>query len=200
MRKRIDAKRCVIDEHRTPEETDHQTCPSRNGEAKSPENDGGQQFKFMQPHQFRIPRQVRNFDQVGDIVLSAEDPSEMTVNEALVSRRMDIFLGIGMKMVMAMLRRPPQNALLCATLGRECEDELKYPGRRVGAVRKIAVLSRPDGKHPHPIQRHTDRHGLPRDTGPDRSDTTQVHQHEWYSGRINEVIMGGLVIDVRGHV
>ena len=120
MRKRIDAKRCVVQKHGAPEETDHKPLPSGNEEAETSDHDCWQDLEFVQPHQLRIGRKIRNFREIGCIVLSMEDPADMTVDEAPVPGRMHILFGIRMQMVMSMLRSPPKDAFLGAALGKEC--------------------------------------------------------------------------------
>ena len=84
MREGIDAKCCVIQEDGAPEEADHEPSPSGNEDAESSDHDRWQNLQFVQPHQLRIRRKIRNFQQISCIVLSIENPTYMTVHEALV--------------------------------------------------------------------------------------------------------------------
>ena len=113
---------------------------------------------------------------------------------------MHVLLGIGMQMVMPVLGRPPQNTLLGATLSEEGEEELKDPAGRVGSMREVPVVPRPYRKDAQPIQRRTNCDSLPRDTRPDRRDAAQMYQYEWKNGRIDDVIMLAINVDIRGHV
>ena len=62
---------------------------------------------------------------------------------------MKVQLLIRMAMMMAMMRRPPQDALLGRAHGHEGDYELKGAAGFKGAVRKIAVVSGGNGKHAH---------------------------------------------------
>ena len=105
----------------------------------------------MQPPQLGKGRKIRDLHQVGLIVLSSENPADMAVDEPLVPGRMHISTCIGMQMVVTVLCRPPQNALLSAALGENGKDELKYPAGRVGSMREVTVIPRADGEHPQPV-------------------------------------------------
>ena len=57
---------------------------------------------------------------------------------------MDVVLGVGMQMMVAVLGRPPQHALLHGALREEGEDELEDAAGRIGAVREVAVIAGAD--------------------------------------------------------
>jgi len=54
--------------------------------------------------------------------------------------------------MLAMFDSPPQNAFLRARLGKEGECELKCPAGRVGAVRKVPVVTGADREDAQPIE------------------------------------------------
>ena len=81
----------------------------------------------------------------------------------------------------------------------EREDELEYSAGRIGAVRKISMVARPDGEHPQPIQRHTKCYAPPCDAGPERRDTAYMYQREWKGVRIHNVVVRDVRMDVRRH-
>jgi len=74
----------VIDEHRTPEEADHQARPAVNEKTENAKDDGGNEFELVQPHQLGMTSEIGNFDKVGRGVASGKNPPDMTVQEALV--------------------------------------------------------------------------------------------------------------------
>jgi hypothetical protein len=80
----------------------------------------------MQPHQLGIACQIRNFHQVGYVVLAGKNPPNMAIHETHVPGRMHILAGVGVQMVMPVLGSPPQNAFLGATLGEERRGRM-YP-------------------------------------------------------------------------
>src|ERR1700710_1486155 len=92
-------------------------------------------------------------------------------------------------MVMAMLGRPPQHALLRAALGEKGEDELEGPAGREGAVREIAMVAGGDREHTKPVERHAKRDRRPCDPGPDRRETAQMHDQERNDGGVEDVVI-----------
>src|SRR5439155_24376542 len=78
----IDAKRCMIQQDGAPEEADHEPWPSGNEEAETSDHDRWKNLEFVQPDQLGIRRKIRDLHQIGCIVLSVEDPADMTVHEA----------------------------------------------------------------------------------------------------------------------
>jgi len=56
-------------------------------------------------------------------------------------------------------------------------------------MRKVSVVARANGKNSQPIEHDTDRDGQPGDSGPDRRNAGQMHQHERNCRRIHDVIM-----------
>ncbi|MNV49884.1 hypothetical protein D3C71_1418570 [compost metagenome] len=86
--------------------------------------------------------------------------------------------GIGMTMVIAMMRGPPQRAALHAGGADQREDELHGARRLEGAVGEVAVVEGRDRKHAHRVQRgrHADRN--PGHTHPDHRHAGQMHRRE----------------------
>ncbi len=64
-------------------------------------------------------------------------------------------------MMMAMMRRPPQDALLRGAHGHEGDYELKGAAGFKGAVRKIAVVSGGYEKHAHAEERDAGHQVIP---------------------------------------
>jgi hypothetical protein len=198
MGERIDAEGRVIDQHRAPEEADYQAGPAGNEKANDTEGDRWQEFKLVQPHEFWIAHKIGYLHQVGLGMPARKNPSHVAVEKAAAPGRMHVQLGIGMQVVVPVLGGPPQNALLRAAQGEKCEDELKHSAGGVGPMRKVAVVTRADGKDAQPIKRHADRNVLPGDTGPDRCEAGQMHQHEREGGRINDVVVRSF--DIWSHI
>ena len=121
-------------------------------------------------------------------MLARENPSQMAVNEAVTSRRMDILQRIGLQVMLAMLGGPPQNAFLRARLGKEGECELKCPAGRVGAVRKVPVVTSADREDAQPIHRRAQCQRLPCDARPDRRDAGDMHQREGKGRGVDDIV------------
>jgi hypothetical protein len=68
---------------------------------------------------------------------------------------------IGVPVMMAMVRRPPQHALLRGTHGHEGNYELKHAAGFKGAMRKIAVISGGNEKHAHAEERQASNQVIP---------------------------------------
>src|SRR5262249_44691575 len=141
---------------------------------------------------------IGDLGEIGGTVPPREDPSHMAVEEALAPRRMHVARGVGMPMMMPMLGRPPEDALLGAGLGEQGEDELEQPAGGIGAVREVAVIACPDGEDAQPVQPQAERQVLPGDAEPDRGEAAQMDHHEGQGGWIDNVI--ALAIGLGGHV
>src|SRR4029434_6986514 len=105
--------------------------------------------------------EIGDLDAVGLAVTAREDPADMAVPEALVSRRMNVALGVGMQVMVAVLGGPPQHALLGGALRQQGENELECAAGRKGAMREVAMIAGPDGEDAPPIEHDADRHLLP---------------------------------------
>ena len=100
---------------------------------------------------------------------------------------MNVEFGIGMEVVVAMVGRPPQDALLRRRLRHHGENALKRAARLVGAVGKVPMIAGPDGEDSQPVKTDSDRHRLRGDPRPDCREAGQMHDHEWYGRRIDDV-------------
>ena len=54
--------------------------------ANNSQHERGRQFELVKPPQFRKAGKIRDFDQICNIMLPHEDPSKMTIDEALLKR------------------------------------------------------------------------------------------------------------------
>src|SRR5438477_4555338 len=102
---------------------------------------------------------------------------------------MDVLFGIGMQMVMPVFGSPPEDALLCARLGKKCQDKLKYATGGVGPVREVSMIPRPDCKKAQPVEHNADGQRLPRDARPDCREAEQMHHDEGNRGRIDDIFV-----------
>src|SRR5579885_867088 len=92
-------------------------------------------------------------------------------------------------MMMAVLRRPPEHALLSRALRKKGKCELEGAACLVSAVRKIAMISCADRKDAQKIERQADCGGLIRDACQESREARHMHKQEGNGGRINEVIV-----------
>src|ERR1041385_1439895 len=97
-----------------------------------------------------------------------------------------------MEMVVTVLGRPPENALLGSALREKCEDELESPVRRVGTVGEIPVVAGTYPKDPEPVECHPEHDRLQGHARPEGGETAQVNEQERYGRWIeNVVVVGG---------
>ena len=90
-------------------------------------------------------------------------------------------MSIGMQMMMPVLGRPPQNALLGAALSERRKDELKQSAGGVGPMREVPMIARTDREHAQPIDRYTENGRLPCNAGPECRGASQMDQCKWKS-------------------
>jgi hypothetical protein len=113
-----------------------------------------------------------------------------------VTRGVHIFGSIGMAVVMAMDRSPPEDAALRGGLPEEGDDKLEKPARLVGAVREVPVKTSRQRPHPDEVQydAHDDREG--REPRPKDPDEGEVDEGERDSLRVNDIVVGLVMIVV----
>ncbi|MNV58065.1 hypothetical protein D3C71_1504240 [compost metagenome] len=92
--------------------------------------------------------------------------------------RVRIGRGVGMAVVGAVVRGPPQWPALHAGRPDHREHELHRARGTEGAVREVTVVEGGDGEHAHGVQRHGHAHRHPRHPHPDHRQAGQVHRRE----------------------
>src|SRR4029453_20506 len=105
---------------------------------------------------------------------------------------MNVLRGILMQMVVPVLGRPPQHALLRARLGQQCKQKLECPAGRIGSGREVPVIASPDGKDAKPEKPKEKRDSLPGDSRPNGRQASQMNQYEWYGRRIDDIFVFGV--------
>src|SRR4051794_22768511 len=101
---------------------------------------------------------------------------------------MNVALGVGMQMVMTMLRRPPQHAFLRGALREERQDKLKRPAGRISAMREVPMIPGANGKDADHIQDYADQKGLPADPRPDRPETGEMNEYERDGRWVDDIV------------
>ena len=187
MGERIDAEGPVIDGDRAPEEADDEARPAGDGEAEDGEHESRDLFVAVEPHQLGEFGEIRDPIDVHRLLAAGEDPADMAVDEARLARRMDVEFGVGMEVVVAMVGRPPQDALLRRRLREHCENELEGPAGLIGAVGEVAMVTRPDGEDPQPVKADAERDRPRGDAGPDRGEAREMHDDEGYRRGIDNI-------------
>ena len=187
MGERIDTERAVIDGDSAPEEADDQPRPAGDGEAEDGEHERRDLFVAVEPHQLGIFGEIRDPVDVHRVLAAGEDPADMAVEESRLPRRVNVELRIGMEMVVAMVGRPPQHALLRGRLCERRENELEDPAGLISAVGKVAMVASADGEDPQPIKADAERNRPRSDAGPDRGEAHQMHNDEWNGRGVDNI-------------
>ncbi len=129
------------------------------------------------------PAQLGEFDEVGNqlragcLVAVRQNPADVRPREAAQRRRMQVFVGVRILVMVPVMGGPPQHALLRRTGGHQRDDELKRAAGLVRAMREIAVIAGGHEEHAHVVQRQADSHILPRKRQEKGSQTGHVHGH-----------------------
>ena len=120
----------------------------------------------MEPHQLGILGEISDSGEIRRRLAAGEDPADVTVDKAGMARRMNVEFGVRMEVVVAMVRRPPQDAFLRRRLRYHRENKLEGPAGLISAVGKVAMVARPDGENPEPVKANANRYRLRGDAGP----------------------------------
>src|SRR3954453_13213274 len=121
-------------------------------------------------------------------MLAGENPAQVGVEEALVAGRVDIVLGVGVPVMVAVLGGPPQDALLGRALSQQGKDELKHSAGAVSAMGEVAVVARSDGEHAKPVEGNPDPNRCPGHPRPDRPQAGEVNEHEGHEVGVEDVV------------
>ena len=116
---------------------------------------------FIQPAQLGKFCEIADVVEARVVVFIGHDPADVRPEKSKQCGRMKVQFLIGMAMMMAMMRRPPQYALLRRAHGHERDYELKDAAGFKRAVRKIAVISGSNEKHAHAEERQTSHQVVP---------------------------------------
>ena len=92
----------------------------------------------------------------------------------MLGRGVNIILAIGVSVVVAMMGRPPQRALLICHATHERQDKLKDAVCFIRAMREVAMVAGGDGKDTDTIECDTRGNGNPANTGPEEKQTARV--------------------------
>jgi hypothetical protein len=92
---------------------------------------------------------------------------------------MDIFFGVRVAVVMAMMRCPPQRSALYRGVADNGKDELPEPIGLKRLVGEIAMVESGNRKHADKIKPGCRQNGKPAPPYPDDPQTHQVQYHKW---------------------
>lgn len=87
---------------------------------------------------------------------------------------MNIFLGVRVFVMVAMVTCPPEGSFLGTGCSKKRKKKLKGAARLVSAMRKIAVIGASYGKHPYQVEANADEKSGPAESGPDNEEAAEV--------------------------
>ena len=102
----------------------------------------------------------------------------MGPEETLLPHRVLVIGVIGVLVMVAMRRGPPQSPALDAGAAQHRKNKLHEAGGAEGAVREIPVEETGDGEHPNEVEGDRREDGRPTPTGPDCTQAAQVQEEE----------------------
>jgi len=149
VRKRIDGECAVPEEDGAQEKAPDEQRPGTNEPQGYGQNGWREHVVLVQPAEFR------EFGEVADVVIArvvvavGKNPADVRPPEAEERRRVQVLLQIGIPVMMAMMRRPPENALLRGRHGHPGDHKLKPAAGLERAVREIPVIAGGDEEHAH---------------------------------------------------
>lgn len=109
------------------------------------------------------------------------------------ARRVRIVRSIGMHVMMAMMRSPPQGAALYRCRAQQGKGELHRARGAESAMREIAVIEAGQREHPRRIQPERDPDCGRGHAHPEHAETSQVHGDEWQRAQpIDTIIKRGI--------
>jgi hypothetical protein len=185
----VDEESAVVEHRGAPEEADDQSRPAADREARDRQREPRNPVMAVEPAQLRVAHQVGDQAVVRVLLRAREDPAHVGEPEAPLTRRVDVELGVGVAVVLAVLGGPPQRSLLGRALGDERQHELERPAGLERPVREVAVVAGGDGEHPQQKKADGDGHGGAGDASPDRRQAGEVDQDERDRPGIDDVVV-----------
>jgi hypothetical protein len=149
VRERIDRKRIVPEHHGAEAEAPYEQRPSADEHQRGAQGDRRHQMIFVQPAQLGIFGKIPDVVDARVVVLVRNDPADVRPEKPEQRRRVQIQFLIRIPVMVPVMRRPPQHALLRGGRRDKGDHKLEYPAGLERAVRKIAVVARGHEKHAH---------------------------------------------------
>ena len=132
------------------------------------------QIEAVEKNEFGELGEVGNEFVISREVPATSHPADVGPEESLLPGRVDIGLLVGVGVMVAVDRRPPERAALHAEQAEETEEELDGAGGPVGLVAEIAVVDAGDEEHPHKVEKCAGRNGDGAPSHPDHAEAAEV--------------------------
>ena len=153
VRERIDGEGAVPEHHGAEAEAPEEESPPTDEIEDHGEDHGRHEVIFIEPAQLGVLREVADVFETSVVVLVGDEPADMRPEKAKQRGGVEIVFGVRIAVVMAVMRGPPEDALLAGGHGQPGDDELEDAAGLEGAVRKIAVIARGHEKHASVVER-----------------------------------------------
>src|SRR5262249_22321715 len=150
---RVDREGPVIQRHRAYEEPPNQPLPAADQVATHCQRESRHDVPVIEPSQLREPGKVLDVVEIGRLVPGAEDPTDMSPPEAVLSRRMNCAFAISVLVVLAVMCGPPQWTLLSGRATEHRKQKLKHAARGIAAMRKVSMVTCCKGEHSDQVHR-----------------------------------------------
>ena len=120
-----------------------------------------------------------------------QEPAHVRSPEAVLRRRVRIRRPIGVRMMVAVMGRPPDRPALHRGGAEQSERKLHRPRGLEGAMREVAVIEGGDGEHPDRERRHRNRDRDGATAHRKHTEASHVQQDEGdYAPDIDRVTLG----------
>src|SRR5262249_16411245 len=149
VRKRIERESSVPENHCAQAKTPEKERQPTNEKKRYSENRRRNKVIFVQPAQFRKLGEVADVIKTRVVVFFGNNPANVRPEKSKKSGRVQIIFLIREAVMMAVMRRPPENSLLRGRLRHERDHELKRTALPIRAVGKITVITGRDEEHPY---------------------------------------------------
>ncbi len=119
-----------------------------------------------------------------------QEPRKMAPDHAVLPRRVQVLLVVGMGVVMPVMSGPPQRSTLDRCTADDSEEELDNPPGAERAVREVAVIKGGQGEDAGGVEGNGDRDRQPAPADQEDGQTAQVHAEERHGADPVETLGG----------
>jgi hypothetical protein len=138
---------------------------------------------LVEPAEFREARQVANERLIHMIVTSGHHPAHVRPEEPIANGGVHIAGFVGVAMVHAMMRRPPDDALLRGGLGQKSHAKLRNPSELEALVAEVAVVAGRHAEHANEVASDRPSGKRPSEIHEKDSQASQMQHHKRNAGR-----------------
>src|SRR6201992_2686203 len=178
VRERIDGEGVMPEQDRAKDKSPQKEREAADQVERDAQHGGRNEVKFIEPAQLWEFREVYDVIRARVVVTIGNDPTDVRPEKAEERGRVEILFLVGKTMMVAMMRRPPEDAFLRGRHGHKGDHELKYAACLVGAMRKIAVITGGHPKHAAEDERDASDQVGPLERDEKDAKGQQMHQRE----------------------